>query len=129
MEQLALNVEARLAVADPVLGRFVAAVAMEAGLTVARIDDVVLAISTVVGMARARHVESVALTCAAAPRQLDMVISALADHGPVALGDGPAINGVPVLQMLADTVDASAAKGGRPALRLRFTSDETFITL
>jgi hypothetical protein len=130
MEQFALNLEARLTVADAVVSRFTAAVAMEAGLTVNRIDDVVLAMTTVVAMARERRAQSLAVTCAASERQLDVVVSALAAHGAaVPLGDGPAVDGMPVLRMLADNVDGAAAQGGSPTLRLRFTSDETFMTL
>lgn len=121
---ITLNADAQLRVAEPSLRRFAASAGLHADLSVARIDDVMLAVTTLVGMAGDREARRLAMTCAASPRQLDMVVTALGADGAVAIGDDPRVHGVSVLRMLADQVEQEATR-----LRLRFTADEGYMTL
>lgn len=119
-----LAAEARIDVAEPALRGFAGAAALEAGLAVARIEDVLLAVTTLVGMAGDAGARSVAMTCGPSSRRLDVIVTALGPDGPIAIGDDPRVEGVSVLRVLADAVEQEATR-----LRLRFTADERHLTL
>ncbi len=119
-----MNAEARLRIAEPALRGFAGAAALEADLPVDRIDDVLLAITTLVGMAGDAGAQSVAMTCGPSPRRLDIIVTALGGDGAVAICDDPRVDGVSVLRMLADTVEQQATR-----VRLTFASDRQHLTL
>lgn len=119
-----LNAEARLRVAEPALRGFAGAAALDADLSVERIEDVLLAVTTLVGMAGDAGAQSVAMTCGPSPRRLDVIVTAIGPDGALAIGDDPRIEGVSVLRMLADDVEQQATR-----IRLSFASDRPHLTL